>query len=78
MIGGCGFLGRHIVEKLLEKDYQVNVFDIKQSFEDARVKFYIGDLCKKEVRQGWDHKIFPGILKLSIKICLINNRRRDF
>lgn len=51
MVGGCGFLGRHIVDKLLEKGYQVNVFDIRKSFEDARVKFFIGDLLHKEVRR---------------------------
>lgn len=49
MVGGCGFLGRHIVEELLEKGYRVNVFDIRRSFEDDRVTFFVGDLCKKEV-----------------------------
>lgn len=49
MIGGCGFLGRHIVEKLIEKGYGVNVFDIRSTFEDERVSFFIGDLCNKEV-----------------------------
>ena len=49
VVGGCGFLGRHMVEQLLEKGYQVNVFDIRKSFDDDRVKFFVGDLCKKEV-----------------------------
>ena len=49
VVGGCGFLGRHIVDKLLEKGYRVNVFDIRQSFEDDNVTFFIGDLCYKEV-----------------------------
>ena len=52
VIGGCGFLGHHIVDKLLEKGYQVNVFDIRKTFEDARVHFFIGDLCNKEVRKS--------------------------
>ena len=52
VIGGCGFLGRHLVEQLLAKGYRVNVFDIRQSFDDAQVKFYIGDLCKLEVRKN--------------------------
>ena len=42
-------MGRHMVEQLLDKGYQVNVFDIRKSFEDDRVRFFIGDLCKKEV-----------------------------
>ena len=49
MIGGCGFLGRHMVEQLLERGYQVNVFDIRKTFDDDRAQFFIGDLCKKEV-----------------------------
>ena len=48
MIGGCGFLGRHLVEGLQEKGYTVNVFDIKKAFQDDQVKFFVGDLCSKE------------------------------
>ncbi|KAI0228821.1 Sterol-4-alpha-carboxylate 3-dehydrogenase, decarboxylating [Lamellibrachia satsuma] len=43
-----GFLGRHIVEKLLEKGYGVHVFDIRTTFDDEQVAFFVGDLCKKE------------------------------
>ena len=50
MIGGGGFLGRHIVERLLEKGYAVQVFDIRSTFDNEQVKFFVGDLCKKEVR----------------------------
>ena len=49
VIGGGGFLGRHIVEKLLEKGYGVHVFDIRTTFDDEQVAFFVGDLCKKEV-----------------------------
>ena len=49
VIGGCGFLGRHIVERLLEEKYRVRVFDIRTTFENEQVKFFIGDLCKEEV-----------------------------
>ena len=49
VVGGCGFLGRHLVEGLLAKGYQVQVFDLRKTFEDDRVKFFTGDLCKKEV-----------------------------
>ena len=49
MVGGCGFLGRHLVEQLLEQGYQVHVFDVRTSFEDDRVKFFVGCLTEKEV-----------------------------
>ncbi|MGH0183186.1 UNVERIFIED_CONTAM: hypothetical protein FKN15_011500 [Acipenser sinensis] len=48
VIGGSGFLGQHLVEKLLEKGYAVNVFDICQGFNNDQVTFFLGDLCCKE------------------------------
>ncbi|KAM6976441.1 sterol-4-alpha-carboxylate 3-dehydrogenase, decarboxylating [Aplochiton taeniatus] len=48
VIGGSGFLGRHLVEKLLEKGYAVSVFDIRQSYELPGVTFHQGDLCDKQ------------------------------
>lgn len=48
VVGGCGFLGRHLVEALVGRGYQVSVFDIRSSFESEQVSFFQGDLCKKE------------------------------
>uniref|UniRef100_A0AAY4DYH2 Sterol-4-alpha-carboxylate 3-dehydrogenase, decarboxylating n=1 Tax=Denticeps clupeoides TaxID=299321 RepID=A0AAY4DYH2_9TELE len=48
VIGGSGFLGRHLVEKLADKGYTVSVFDIRQSYELPGVTFYLGDLCDKQ------------------------------
>lgn len=50
MIGGCGFLGRHMVEGLLRRGYRINVFDIKVTFGAEGVTFFTGDLCNKQVR----------------------------
>ena len=49
VIGGCGFLGRHLVEGLVERGYSVRVFDLHVSFNQEGVEFYTGNLCKKEV-----------------------------
>ena len=49
VVGGCGFLGRHMVETLLSRGYQVKVFDLRITFDDERVQFFTGDLCTKEV-----------------------------
>ncbi|XP_053129237.1 sterol-4-alpha-carboxylate 3-dehydrogenase, decarboxylating [Hemicordylus capensis] len=48
VIGGSGFLGQHMVESLVEKGYSVNVFDIQKGFENSKVQFFLGDLCRKE------------------------------
>ncbi|XP_064607875.1 sterol-4-alpha-carboxylate 3-dehydrogenase, decarboxylating-like [Liolophura sinensis] len=48
VLGGGGFLGRHMVERLLDRGYDVSVFDMRQTFDDEQVQFYCGDLCKKE------------------------------
>lgn len=45
VIGGSGFLGRHLVERLLERGYAVAVFDIRQTYELPGVTFHLGDLC---------------------------------
>ncbi|KAF5369441.1 hypothetical protein D9758_002522 [Tetrapyrgos nigripes] len=42
VIGGSGFLGRHIVEQLKDRGDNVSVFDIVQRTED--VPFYSGDI----------------------------------
>ncbi|XP_043912961.1 sterol-4-alpha-carboxylate 3-dehydrogenase, decarboxylating isoform X2 [Protopterus annectens] len=37
-----------MVERLLERGYIVNVFDIRKGFESEKVQFFLGDLCKKQ------------------------------
>ena len=45
VIGGSGFLGRHIVEALLARNDSVSVFDIVQRHHD--VPFYSGDISEE-------------------------------
>jgi nucleoside-diphosphate-sugar epimerase len=45
--GGNGFVGRKIVEMLLEQGCEVTVFDIAQGQQDARVKCLVGNLVSK-------------------------------
>ena len=49
VVGGCGFLGQHLVDGLLDKGYTVNVFDIRKTFDNDQVTFFIGDLRDKKV-----------------------------
>ena len=58
MIGGGGFLGRSIVEMLLQRQESVSVFDVKQSFDDSRLKeFVIGDVTRfSDLRQACEGK----------------------
>jgi UDP-glucose 4-epimerase len=46
VIGGSGFLGRHIVQDLLDRGDSVSVFDIVQRYHD--VPFYSGDLADQD------------------------------
>eukprot|EP01135_Chromosphaera_perkinsii_P002719 Nk52_evm87s226 gene=Nk52_evmTU87s226 len=48
VIGGCGFLGQHLAEDLLSRGYSVSVFDVRKSFENDKISFFIGDLRAKE------------------------------
>ena len=63
VIGGCGFLGQHMVEQLLARGYAVNVFDIRQGFDNPRVQFFLGDLCSQQVTDHLALPITPGPLK---------------
>lgn len=45
VIGGSGFLGRHIVNALLARGDSVSVFDIVQRHHD--VPFYSGDITEQ-------------------------------
>lgn len=49
IIGGCGFLGRHIVERLVARgEPAVAVFDLVQRHHDKNIQFFTGDLCEIE------------------------------
>jgi sterol-4alpha-carboxylate 3-dehydrogenase (decarboxylating) len=45
VIGGSGFLGRHIVNALLARGDSVSVFDVVQRYHD--VPFYSGDITEQ-------------------------------
>ncbi|RKP36345.1 3-beta hydroxysteroid dehydrogenase/isomerase family-domain-containing protein [Dimargaris cristalligena] len=47
VIGGCGFLGSHIVEQLLDKcpEAAVRILDLRRTFEVPRAEYFIGDIC---------------------------------
>jgi nucleoside-diphosphate-sugar epimerase len=46
VIGGSGFLGRHIVQQLLGRGDNVSAFDIVQRYHD--VPFFSGDITNEE------------------------------
>ena len=50
MIGGGGFLGQHLVERLLRDGWSVRVFDIIPAWNGVEgVEYVKGDLCNPEV-----------------------------
>ena len=61
VIGGSGFVGRHIVNALLARGDSVSVFDIVQRYHD--VPFYSGDISEEEQVADALRKV--GIISLS-------------
>ena len=45
VIGGGGFLGRYIVEQLLNRgEKKIRVFDLVKTWDDSRIEYVQGDL----------------------------------
>lgn len=63
VIGGNGFLGRHIVQQLLDRGDIVSVFDIVERYND--VSFYAGDISEQESVASALRKVLP----LTITFC---------
>lgn len=71
VIGGCGFLGRHVVEALLARGYPVAVFDLVQRHFDTNVQFFTGDVAD-------ENAIGNAIRKVCISLYLISQINANY
>lgn len=63
VIGGSGFLGRHVVEALLKRGDTVSVLDIVQRYHD--VQFYPADISVQSQVEDAFRKVCAWKLNLS-------------
>jgi len=73
VIGGSGFLGRHIVNALLARGDTVSVFDIVQRYHD--VPFYTGDITEQDSISEALSKVCIGTMNF-FKVGLLKNLLR--
>lgn len=52
-----------MVEQLLTRGYTVNVFDIRQGFDNPQVQFFLGDLCNEQVMDSAPSSVSHGTLR---------------
>lgn len=62
VVGGCGFVGRHIVTQLLAEKASVSVLDLQQRFFDKEVDYYTGDLTSESDVSNVFSKAQPSVI----------------
>lgn len=67
VIGGSGFLGRHIVNALLARGDSVSVFDIVQRYHD--VPFYTGDITEQDSISEALRQVCTGTMSFPRQLC---------
>lgn len=51
--GGSGFIGSHIVDKLVSAGHMVRILDLKPPYQSSNVEFIKGDfLCEKDIKKA--------------------------
>ncbi len=68
VIGGNGFLGRHIVQQLRDRGDNVSVFDIVERYSD--VPFYAGDISDQNSVASVLRKVFTSYPYFKKKLLL--------
>ncbi len=71
ILGGAGFLGSHVADSLIEKSYNVIIYDIKKSeWVNKKCKFYQGNISNLKKLETLLKKVdivynFAGYIRLN-------------
>lgn len=69
--GGCGFIGSHLVDQLVEIGHEVIVLDrVRANYENPKVKYYVQDLSESYTKYAYQFEGVDNVFHLASDVSI--------